>query len=136
LAIVGIGAMGAKHAALVQADLACRLVGIRDLQPARHAAAQALGVPLFDTTTELLDRTRPDGAIIATSAAAHAASALDCLDQAVPVLVATPVAATLAQARRIAAALQTAGCLASTIVPGRRQLCLPVRYRALKGPHP
>ena len=42
LAVVGVGAMGAKHAELARACPACVLVGVCDTDPTREAVAARL----------------------------------------------------------------------------------------------
>ena len=72
LAVIGVGLMGAKHAALVRAHADCTLVGLADPDPARQTVADTLAVPFYATAAELLQRQRPAGVIVATPNAQHA----------------------------------------------------------------
>ena len=130
LAVIGVGLMGAKHAALVRAHADCTLVGLADPDPARQTVADTLAVPFYATAAELLQRQRPAGVIVATPNAQHAPVALACLAQGVPVLIEKPVADTLAQAERIVVAARTAG-VATLVGHHRRHNPLVQRTRAL-----
>ena len=109
LAVVGAGAMGAKHAELVRAHEACRLVGVCDADPNRRGAADACGVPFHRCVEELIEREEPDGIIIATPNAEHACVAEICAASSVHILVEKPVADTIEQAQRIIAASRRCG---------------------------
>ncbi len=109
LAVMGAGLIGARHAALVRASAACVLVGLCDTDPARQSAADDLGVPFYSSVEELLDRERPDGAIIATPNAQHTAVAVACAVRGVHILVEKPIADTLAQAQCLIAAARDGG---------------------------
>ncbi len=104
LAVIGAGLIGARHAALIAADADCALVGLSDPDPARAGVAADLGVPCYAALEQLLDRAHPEGVIIATPTATHAAIALTCAARGVPMLVEKPIADSLAQARRIVTA--------------------------------
>ncbi len=104
LAILGAGLIGAKHAAMVSAYDSCVLVGVADPDPARASVATELGVPFHGSAEELLDRVHPEGVIIATPNATHAAVAVACAERGVHMLVEKPIADTLEHAQRIVAA--------------------------------
>ena len=109
LAVVGAGLIGAKHAELIRRHEACSLEGIADHDPTRKSVADALGVPFFSTAEELFDRKTPEGAILATPNAHHAAAAEQCAKQGVHMLIEKPIAETWAQATRIGEAARSAG---------------------------
>jgi len=102
LVVVGAGLMGARHAELVHENEMCSLVGICDADPSRRRVAQRFGVPFYPVAEELIERERPDGAIIATPNAQHARVAEQCARRSVHVLVEKPIADTIEQALRIA----------------------------------
>lgn len=109
LAVMGAGLIGARHAALVRANAACVLVGLCDTDPARQSAADDLGVPFYCSVEKLLDRERPDGAIIATPNAQHTPVAVACAARGVHILVEKPIADTLGQAQCLIAAARDGG---------------------------
>ncbi|MBU0607322.1 MAG: Gfo/Idh/MocA family oxidoreductase, partial [Armatimonadetes bacterium] len=104
LAVLGAGLIGAKHAAMVCSHDSCVLAGVADPDPGRECVASELGAPFYGSSEELLDRTHPEGVIIATPNATHAAVAVACAERGVHMLVEKPVADTLAGAQRIVAA--------------------------------
>lgn len=108
LAVIGTGSMGWKHAELVNAHGACSLAGTCDPDPSRRSVAEGLGVPFYNDVEELLERERPEGAIIATPNGQHAAVAEACAARSVHVLIEKPIADTRAAADRIVAAADRA----------------------------
>ena len=109
LAIAGGGMIGRAHAERIRGHGGCTLVGIADPSPSAAALAQEMGVPLFATLEQMLDATKPDGAVLATPNALHVSGALACIARRVPVLVEKPVADTLAEARQLVAASAASG---------------------------
>ena len=102
LAIIGLGLMGSRHVEIAQAFEDCDLVGVCDLDPDFHALADRHGVPFFQDVGEMLDRTEPEGAILATQSAAHVETFETCARRGVHALIEKPVADTLEAALRIA----------------------------------
>ena len=109
LAILGAGSMGRKHAELVAASDACSLVGLCDAAACGREVADHLGVPFYQDAEELLERERPDGAIIATPNAAHVAGAEACAEHSVHALIEKPIADTPEAAQHIVQATEDGG---------------------------
>jgi predicted dehydrogenase len=105
IAVAGLGLIGRRHAELIRASSDCVLHAVADPSPAAGALAAELGVPLSHSLDELLAM-RPDGVVLATPNALHAAQALACIAHRVPVLVEKPVADTLADAQRLVQAVE------------------------------
>src|SRR5260370_464872 len=77
IGIVGAGAIGRMHAdKILQSDFAT-LSGIADPTEAGRAFAEKIGVAWFAGRQEMLDRGKPEAAIIATPNATHREFALD-----------------------------------------------------------
>jgi predicted dehydrogenase len=108
VAVVGAGRIGGRHIEEIRALPGAALSAIVDVSAAAAALAQQAGVPLFASIDELLARDRPDGIVLATPNALHAAQALACIDARVPALVEKPVAHTLADGARIRDAAERA----------------------------
>jgi predicted dehydrogenase len=109
IGIVGAGAIGRLHAdKILQSDFAV-LSGIADPTDAGRAFAEKIGVPWFADRREMLDRGKPEAAIIATPNATHRAVALDFIAAGVPAVVEKPIASTIADGEAIAAASEKAG---------------------------
>lgn len=102
LAIVGLGLMGSRHVEIVQSFEGCDLVGVCDLDSDLRAIADRHGIPFFQDIDEMLYRTQPDGAILATQSAAHVETFEACARRGVHALIEKPVADTTEAALRIA----------------------------------
>jgi predicted dehydrogenase len=101
LAVVGAGRIGTRHIEEIRAVPDAILSAVVDIGAAAALLAQEAGVPMYASLGELLARDRPDGIVLATPNALHAAQALACIDAGVPVLVEKPMAHTLADGERI-----------------------------------
>ncbi|MEY2684040.1 MAG: hypothetical protein RJA09_1184 [Pseudomonadota bacterium] len=101
LAVIGAGAIGRTHIDRILRTPQLALVGVADPTPAGEAVARAAGVPWFPDHRQLLEATRPAGAVVATPNATHVPVASDCLAQGVGVLVKKPIADTVADAQRL-----------------------------------
>ena len=101
LSVIGTGLIGSKHAALIASNSTCSLVGICDVDSSRRSVAEELNVPFYQDIEELLERERPQGAIISTPNGHHAAVAEVCARRSVHVLIEKPIADSLSEARRI-----------------------------------
>ncbi|WP_116450532.1 Gfo/Idh/MocA family protein [Blastococcus litoris] len=109
IAVAGAGLIGARHIERIAAGAGTALAGIVDPDPSAQRIADRFGVPLFPGLGELLERTRPDGVVLATPNQAHVDGALECLAAGVPVLVEKPLADTVEGAERLVAAADEAG---------------------------
>ena len=109
LAVVGAGFMGRLHAkAIVDSDVA-RLVAIVDNDPAVQAVADAHGVTFHDSIEPLVGASDVDGFVVSLPDRAHVETACALLQVGHAVLLEKPIADTLANARRIAAAARSGG---------------------------
>ena len=109
IAIIGAGTIGRTHIEAALRNPAVELVGVAEPFEAAKAWVQAHQIPWFASHSDLLDKTKPDGVIIATPNDAHANVALDSLTSGAAVLVEKPIADTLANARSICDAAQAKG---------------------------
>ena len=76
-------------------------MGICDVDTSRRSVAEEFNVPFYQDVEELLERERPEGAIISTPNGCHATVAEICARRSVHVLIEKPIADTLDGARRI-----------------------------------
>ena len=102
LAVIGLGLMGSRHVEIIQSFDGCDLVGVCDLNPDLRAIADRHDIPFFQDIGEMLDHTKPDGAILATQSAAHVETFEACARRGVHTLIEKPVAGTTEAALRIA----------------------------------
>ncbi len=110
VAVVGVGHLGRHHARLLQQVPGAQLVAVADSRPeqARQVAGE-LGVPAVASADELPRSVRAVSVAVPTSL--HHAVACPLLERGVHVLVEKPMAATLDQARAMAALAADRGVL-------------------------
>lgn len=101
IAVIGAGLIGRKHLGILKEDPAFEVAGIADPAPEAEAYARENGFPHFRDSEALLDKTKPDGVVIANPNALHRKTALLCIARRIPAIVEKPVADTLADARAI-----------------------------------
>ena len=102
LAVIGLGLMGSRHVEIIQSFDGCDLVGVCDLNPDLRAIADRHDIPFFQDIGEMLDHTKPDGAILATQSVEHVETFEACARRGVHALIEKPVAGTTEAALRIA----------------------------------
>ena len=86
-----------------------QLVGATDMNPARKAAAEALGLKWYASLDEVLADKSVDGVYIATNNASHAALALAALKAGKHVIVEKPAATSVADAKKMEALAKKKG---------------------------
>lgn len=101
-AIVGVGMMGAEHAAILARSPAAELVVACDTNPAA-AAAVPPGVPLVADLDAALDTPGLEAVVIATPQAHHRTAVAAALDRGLAVLCEKPIAHSLEDADAIVA---------------------------------
>ncbi len=122
VAVVGLGLMGRRHAAVLAAHPAAELVAGVDLSsPARESFRAEFDVP----TVHSLSTVDADAVIVALPDNAHRAVAVEAIERGWHVLVEKPLATSVADARAIADA--AAG--SSAVVMAGQTLRFEPRYR-------
>lgn len=101
IAVIGAGLIGRKHLGILKDDPAFEVAGIADPAPQAEAYARENGFPYSKDIEALLDKTKPDGVVIANPNALHRETALACIARKIPAIIEKPVADTLADARAI-----------------------------------
>jgi UDP-N-acetyl-2-amino-2-deoxyglucuronate dehydrogenase len=111
VAVIGNGsATGRMHLPALRRLSEAELVGGCDADPERRAAwGRETGTPAFESADELLQRCRPEVAIVATPPDSHAALAIASMQSGAHVLCEKPLADSLSEADRILAAARGAG---------------------------
>ncbi len=109
IAVIGVGLFGRKHIETICQERACRLAAIADPTPEAEAYARELGVPYFADYSEMLDRVRPQAAIVATPNVLHVPVGLACVERGVHLLVEKPIADSVQSASQLAEAAERAG---------------------------
>ncbi|MDR6680052.1 Gfo/Idh/MocA family protein [Pseudomonas oryzihabitans] len=104
IALIGAGNMGRQHLHHLRQVPTAQLCALADPDPATDELATQWAVPSFRDHRQLLDRVRPEAVIVANPNALHVATALDCLEQGIPVLLEKPVGTTPAEVAQLLAA--------------------------------
>lgn len=79
------------------------LVGATDMNPARRAATEALGLKWYESMDDILADASIDAVYIATNNASHAALALKAMDAGKHAIIEKPIATTIADAQAMIA---------------------------------
>jgi predicted dehydrogenase len=123
VAVVGCGDISVMHLDAILAaassgpggavaSVGVEPVGVCDVDGTRRAGAAArAGCPGFADLTALLDAVAPDVVHVCTPHHRHADLAMQCLARGVSVLLEKPIAHTLADGERLAAAAEASGAL-------------------------
>lgn len=127
IAVAGAGMIGAAHMARAQASPTCSLVAVVDPAPAAGKFAAQAGVPLYPTLDALFAAAKVDGVVVASPNRFHVVQALRCIDEGVGVLLEKPVADTVAEAERLAAAVDARG---ARVLVGHHRAHSPIMARA------
>ncbi len=108
--LAGLGSMGRNHLRVLASRGDVRLAAVADPDRAALAAAGgAGGAQLFEEPMAMLAEAELDAVIVAAPTTAHLPIALAAIERGLPVLVEKPLAASAADAARIASAAQRAG---------------------------
>ncbi|ALV45962.1 dehydrogenase [Arthrobacter alpinus] len=105
VAIIGCGDVATVHFEAIAAIAGAELVAVCDTDAGRLAAASAAhGVPGYSDVAALLDEVRPDVIHVCTPHNQHANPAIEALERGINVISEKPLASTLADGERLAAA--------------------------------
>jgi predicted dehydrogenase len=104
--VIGLGAIGNRHADIYRTEKLAELVGVCDILPDRaEAAGRRLGVPSFRDAAEMLKALKPDVTSVATGGVEygsdHCAPTLQALDAGSHVLVEKPISNEIARAEEM-----------------------------------
>jgi predicted dehydrogenase len=100
VAVIGVGALGSRHARVYAALPQARLVGVADVDPARaRKVAEQYGVAATTDYRELLSRVRAASVTVPTIA--HREVALELMRAGIDVLVEKPMAAGVEEAKEM-----------------------------------
>lgn len=105
IAVAGLGGQGRNQMEAARNLGLWEVVGGSDpMAPAREAGVGQLGVPVFETVEELLDKTKPQALYVATSTFAHVEPTVAALAAGVSVILDKPMGVNLAEADQMVAA--------------------------------
>jgi UDP-N-acetyl-2-amino-2-deoxyglucuronate dehydrogenase len=105
VAVIGCGDVATVHFEAIAAIPGAELVAVCDTDPGRLAAAeQAHGVPGYSKAVGMFESVRPDVVHVCTPHHQHADPAIAALERGINVISEKPLASTLADGERLAAA--------------------------------
>jgi len=105
VAVIGCGDVATVHFEAIAAIGGAELVAVCDTDPGRLAAASgAHGVPGYADVAAMLDEVRPDAVHVCTPHNQHADPAIAALERGINVISEKPLASTLDDGERLAAA--------------------------------
>jgi UDP-N-acetylglucosamine 3-dehydrogenase len=108
--LAGLGAMGRNHLRVLSLRDDVQLAAIADPDPSALAAAShSTDAQLFDEPLAMIGEAELDALIVAAPTTGHLSLALAAIDRGLPVLVEKPLAASTAEAARIASAARQGG---------------------------
>lgn len=110
IAVIGAGAMGRNHLRVLNDLDTVELVGVADADVATaEKAARRFGIKAYGSYTEMLDRERVEGVIVAVPTILHREVALEAIARGLNVLVEKPITFTVEEGREVIVAAQEAG---------------------------
>jgi predicted dehydrogenase len=128
IAVIGAGLIGRTHIGVLRTDDPdYTLAAVADPSPAAKEEARALGYPIYGDVDEMLERAKPDGAIIAVPNQMHVAMGLKCIERKVPVLVEKPIADDVATALDL---VETAERMGVPVLVGHHRRHNPIMGKA------
>ncbi|KAI5298255.1 hypothetical protein KEM56_004207, partial [Ascosphaera pollenicola] len=96
IAVIGAGIIGPRHAQSVQANPSAELIAFVDVDPHAKDVAESMGTKYFDSIVALLEKDKPDAAIICTPSNTHVPIAKTLISAKVHVLIEKPIATDIA----------------------------------------
>jgi predicted dehydrogenase len=108
IAVAGAGLIGKRHIDLASKAERAQLSAIVDPAPAAQEISSAYDVPLYASLSELFEKDRPEGVVLATPNQMHVDQGLQCIAARLPALVEKPVGHSLEAGTRLCEAAEAA----------------------------
>ena len=109
IALIGAGIMGRQHYQHLSHLSQAQLCAVADPGPQAQAFAAECGVAYYADHRQMLASVKPEAVIVANPNNLHVATALDCIEAGVPVLVEKPVGVHLDEVRALVEASKRCG---------------------------
>lgn len=110
IAVIGLGAIGPRHARSIIKCSGAKLLCIVDPSPYAGDIAQTFNVPLFDSVHRMLHtRQRPDAAIVCTPNGTHVDMSKTLLEAGIHVMVEKPLSTTIPSSQALLQAARVSG---------------------------
>jgi predicted dehydrogenase len=128
IAVIGAGLIGRTHIGVLRSGHPdYTLAAVADPSPAAAQEGEALGYPVYPGIGEMLDRVKPDGAIVAVPNQLHVKIGLACIARRIPIIVEKPVADSVAEALELVEAGEQADV---AILTGHHRRHNPIMRKA------
>ena len=128
IGVIGAGLIGRKHIEVLRSGNAdYTLTGVADPSPQAANEAKELGYDCFSSIEEMIDKVKPEGAIVAVPNQMHVEAGLKCIERGVPIIIEKPVADTVAEALKLIETAEAAGVATMT---GHHRRHNPIMRRA------
>lgn len=102
VAVVGIGKMGMLHAGILNGLHGVELCAISDNSKFLLGFAKSIkNIPTYDNYLKMLDKEKPDAAVLATPVFLHVPMAQECVNRGIPFLVEKPLSVRGADAQQL-----------------------------------
>jgi len=113
IAVIGTGSMGKMHVRVLQNIPDVRDICIADIdKEALNQTVRQFGIhKAYSNCSELLEKEKPDGVIVATEPENHKKPAIEAMGQGIAVLVEKPIASTLEDAKEMIEKSKEAGVI-------------------------
>ena len=130
IGVIGAGLIGRKHIEVLRSgNAAYTLAGVADPSPLAQAEAREQGYDCYASIEEMIEKAKPEGAIVAVPNQMHVAAGLKCIDRGVPIIVEKPVADTVTEALQLVEKAEAAGVATLT---GHHRRHNPIMRRAVE----
>src|SRR5712671_4289030 len=128
IAVIGAGLIGRTHIAVLRSGHPdYTLAAVADPSPGAAEEARALGYPIYAEIEEMLEREKPDGAVVAVPNQMHVKAGLACIARKIPIIVEKPVSDSVAEAIELIEAGERAGV---AILTGHHRRHNPIMRKA------
>jgi predicted dehydrogenase len=101
IASIGVGMIGHVHAKILSRMQECDYSAVADFDPQAEEIAKRLGTRFYEDYREMIDRERPDGAVISVPNELHESIGCYCLQRGVHVFMEKPLATTISEAQAL-----------------------------------
>jgi predicted dehydrogenase len=102
VAVIGAGLIGRTHIGVLRSgNPDYTLAAVADPSSAAAAEGHSIGYPVYADIEEMLDKAKPDGAVVAVPNQLHVKVGLACIARKIPIIVEKPVADSVAEALQL-----------------------------------
>jgi predicted dehydrogenase len=128
IAVIGAGLIGRTHIGVLRSGHSdYTLAAVADPSPAAAREGETLGYQVYAGIDEMLDREKPDGAIVAVPNQLHVKVGLSCIARKIPIIVEKPIADSVAEALELVEAGERADV---AILTGHHRRHNPIMRKA------